>query len=266
MRAGWIRAGLWAALLPACFAAAADERPRRGSPGCDRVSSSDQFVSVESGGELRLATGGVVRLLDVRLAGGAAGERARAWLATLAREPVAVRAVGRPDRWDRVAADVALAGQGGLDLAELLVGEGFAFVDPGSRDALCRNDLLAVEAGARRRRVGLWSDATWPVAADDAERLGRAAGQFVIVEGRILSVGERRDRTYLDFGRDWSRDFTVVVPRRSWSAFAARGLSGAELRGRRVRVRGVLEVRRGPTMEITSPDVVEVLDGETRRR
>ena len=38
------------------------------------------------------------------------------------------------------------------------------------------------------------------------------------------------------------------------------GLSAAALRGRRVRVRGVLEAGRGPTIEVVAADMLEMVD------
>lgn len=74
----------------------------------------------------------------------------------------------------------------------------------------------------------------------------------------MLSVGERRSRTYLNFGRDYARDFAVTVSKRAWSRFTGRGLGAEALRGRLVRVRGVIEIRRGPVMELWVPDMLEV--------
>ena len=82
---------------------------------------------------------------------------------------------------------------------------------------------------------------------------------MALVEGEILSVGERRDRTYLDFGRDWSRDFHVTVPKRVWAAMVKAGEPASSFKGRRVRVRGIVEMRRGPSIELTEPALLERL-------
>ena len=47
--------------------------------------------------------------------------------------------------------------------------------------------------------------------------------------------------------------------------FEKNGLSPTALAGHRVRVRGVLDMRFGPQIEIADPEAVEVLDGAERR-
>lgn len=81
----------------------------------------------------------------------------------------------------------------------------------------------------------------------------------------MRSVGERRQRTYLNFGPDCTADFTITIPKRSWARMQERGLSAAALRGRRVRARGVIEAWHGPALEIFSPEMLEILD-EARGR
>jgi hypothetical protein len=119
---------------------------------------------------------------------------------------------------------------------------------------------------ARSQRIGLWADERHrPVDAGDLDRLKGLIGRFALVEGRIRSVGERRERTYLNFGSDWKTDFTITIPKRSWARMSEQGLSAAALRGRRVRARGVIEEWQGVAMEITVPDMLEVLAQERMR-
>ena len=238
------------------------------TPDCPGASVEGVIAAVDGNGDIRLGSGQVLRLADVRLLGDGRGAQPAAstataggisWLRSLAGTPVRVDA-GAPDRWDRRPALVEIAGSPGVDLAELLVSEGLAVVDAGEQDALCRPALLGAEAVARRRRLGAWRDATRPIAAGDRDGLGRATGRFEVVEGRIVSVGERSSVTYLNFGRDFARDLALVVPRRTWAALRRKGLSAASLVGRRVRARGVVEARRGPVIEIGVADMLELAD------
>lgn len=254
-------------MLALTVPAAAAPRAGTAAPaGCTAEPKPGRIVRVTPEGEIALQGGETVRLLDVRLPTpdgleAVVRDAAAAWLGSLAGLPVAVREAGPPDRWGRVPAAIEIEdgpdGIGRADVAEFLVGEGLARVDPGERDALCRPGLLDVETEARARQVGLWADEPAPFPATDVERLRGAAGRFVVVEGRILSVGERPARTYLNFGRDFARDFAVVVPRRTWQQMIRSGLTAAALTGRTVRIRGTVELRRGPTMEIATADVIE---------
>ena len=115
--------------------------------------------------------------------------------------------------------------------------------------------------------LGVWAaDRYKPASADDIAHLRALAGRFALVEGRIRSIGERQQRTYLNFGSDWANDFTVIIPKRTWVIMRDRGLSARALNGRRVRGRGVVEAWRGPTMEIAVADMLEVLDQDRLRR
>ena len=234
---------------------------------CEERADEGMIAAVNPEGEFRLADGRLLRLADLRLPppDSEAGRRGLTWLGSLAGSPIRVREVGPPDRWERAAAHLALGGQPPIDIGELLVSEGLAVVDPGQRDLLCRPELLKAEDRARESRIGHWREGAWPIRASALDELERAAGSFAIVEGRVVSVGERRERTYLNFGRDWARDFNVTIPRRSWDALKARRISAASLTGRVVRVRGTLEKRRTPTLDLTVPDMLEIVEASARR-
>jgi hypothetical protein len=152
------------------------------------------------------------------------------------------------------------------DLAAALVAAGLAMVDPTHPEGLCDPQLLAAEHPARERGLGLWAEARYKTLAADAPALGERAGQFAIVEGRIRSIGEREQRTYLNFGSDWSSDFTVIVPRRVWTSLVDRGLTAAALRGRRIRARGILENWQGTAITVIVPEMLEVMHNGPERR
>jgi hypothetical protein len=85
-------------------------------------------------------------------------------------------------------------------------------------------------------------------------------GRFVLVEGKVLSVRESGATVYMNFGRRWTRDFSVTVLRRQQKAFAAAGVELKKLEGHRVRVRGWIERRGGPIIAAAAPEQIEVVD------
>jgi endonuclease YncB( thermonuclease family) len=229
--------------------------------GCEDPVLPDRITGIADG-VIALASGQRLRLADIRFAepdrmpAGMA-----AWLAGLGGAAVRV-ATSAADRWDvrRGRLAVGEGSVGAVDLTELLVAEGLALVDAGEQDRLCRPDLLSLEAKARAAGLGLWSAPNPSIfaAADTAALAGRL-GQFTIVEGRVFSVGERPARAYLNFGRFGSGGFTLTLPKRAWAELRRRGLSAEGLRGRRVRMRGAIEMWRAPVMEIVAPDMLEML-------
>lgn len=249
-------------LLLLAFATIASAAAQERRPACARAHAREQVASVGEDGVLGLASGRLIRLADIRLAEGdpAALERLRG----LVGAAVEVAAEPSADRWGRHAGEVAA---GGRDVAAGLVDAGLAVVDVGGAALLCRPGLLVREEEARRSRLGAWGRAEErPVWAGDTEALLARKGRFTILEGRVRSVGERRFRTYLNFGPDWSTDTTVVLPRRVWDGLVRQGWSAAGLRGKRVRARGLVEVWRGPSVEIATGEMIEIWDAERWRR
>ena len=264
-----IAIGVVAGCLEGAPQAVAQGRPQaEAQPGssCNGVPFEDAIAHMAPDGEIRLASGRSVRMVDLRLrqlapAAGGEGEQRQGlatFLPTLVGAAVRVTPAGQLDRWSRLPASHAiLDGTTSIELGELLVAEGLALVDPGERDALCAAGLLRLEAASRRRRLGLWTEMQ-ALAASEPDLIRTRLGEFALVQGRVLSVGERRDRTYLNFGRDFARDFSVVLTKHGWAALKAAGHSATSLRGRTVRVRGVVGGRRGPSIEIAATELIEL--------
>jgi endonuclease YncB( thermonuclease family) len=233
----------------------------------------DRIAAIPARGEALLESGVSVRLAGVRLAdAGPVGVAARAAMDALAGAEVAgARLAPEPDRWGRRAATLAVArGEGTAavdlqgDLAAALVSEGLAMVDVGPAETLCRPGLLDLEEGARRARRGVWADpAEAPVSAGDLDALEARRGRFTLVEGVVARVGVRDRTTYLDFSGWWSRGFTAVVPGEVWARLEARGLDAEALEGRRMRVRGIIEVRQGPAVTVTAVETIEILSSNS---
>ncbi|MCC6736640.1 MAG: thermonuclease family protein [Bauldia sp.] len=143
-------------------------------------------------------------------------------------------------------------------LGVLLAGAGLARVSAPLGDASCTGALLAAERAARDAGLGLWPENP-PLGADD-EALRTAGDDFALVEGRILSIGRRERTVYLNFGRDWSTDFTVSMTAAVAEAIEAAGGPLDALVGQRVRIRGLLAHRDGPWIRVDGAWQIEILD------
>lgn len=159
-----------------------------------------------------------------------------------------------PDRYGRLP---ALAWAADELIQEVVVRAGLAIAYANGDPLPCFDRLLAAEESARRAHRGFWKDQSLPGAFPAA--LASRVGHFAIFEGRVLSVGNRPPRSYLNFGYRWRKDVTVEVAAADREAFGGEpGL--AAMAGHRVRVRGFLEEHSGPTLVVNSPMQLEVLD------
>ena len=244
---GCVIASIWLAsfVVPARTEGMGAGGASRSRPPCDALPTQDRLSDFTEHGDIKLSSGRIARLAGIRRPEDSdLRAAATAWLASHAGSPVEVSAfASQPDRWGRVPAAVAvLTEAGAIDLGRSLVAAGLALVDAGGDDRLCQTGLLAAEERARELDLGLWrSERYKPVLAADLDRLQALRGEFAVVEGRVRSVGERRQRTYLNFGSDWKSDLTITIPKRTWQSMRDRGFSPDSLRGRRVGARGIVE-------------------------
>jgi endonuclease YncB( thermonuclease family) len=226
-----------------------------------------KVVTVLDGSTLRLDSGLTVRLAGIdaprRQPGGAApasAETARAALELLAGGQRLTLKFPGPER-DRHARAVAFAeAGGGLRLEEALLRDGLARVLAGSLSEGCLRPLLAIEKAARRADSGLWKDRAFAVRNANDPSLATQKGLYVLVEGRVASVGRGTRMVFLNFGPDWRRDFTAMVATEVAARVAGEGKPISSLAGKRVLVRGLIEDQGGALIRVTGAGGLEVLD------
>ena len=162
------------------------------------------------------------------------------------------------DRHGRILAH--LYREDGTWVQAAMVAAGFARIRPFAGDSSCLAGLIGGESEAREARRGLWrSDEFSVISAYDSSLIERK-GLYVLVEGRVLSVGRGNRVDFLNFGRYWRRDFTVMVGASVARGLAERGVAIETLAEQRVRVRGVLEESGGPAIRLSDPGDIEILD------
>lgn len=213
--------------------------------------------AISNHGDILLVSGQKIRLADIALPEtGPWRQNARNALQDLAGQEASASMANTADRWGLQSATIML---GNDDLATRLVLKGLAIVNPGEAAQLCNPSLLSTEQQARKNRSGLWGDPdNQPASAQNPEQLLQRIGLFTLVEGRIHSVGVRQKWTYLNFGRDWKKDFTATISSTVWARIEKRGLTAANLKGKRVLIRGLVRRWNGPSLEIRTPEMIEV--------
>ncbi len=171
----------------------------------------------------------------------------------------------RRDRYGRILAQLFVTKDGQrLWVQERLIASGSARVMGAKDNRRCIPELLKAEMDARETGEGQWGTGLFSVkSATSEDSLLGLAQSYEIVEGRIETVAEVGNRVYLNFGKNWRRDFTVVVSKDTAKLFDDGGNALAKLRGRMVRVRGWLENINGPSISLSYPEQLEILGGGT---
>lgn len=268
----WAIAGVLAIPIP--FPVQAQNESVGGAgedPACELIAAQSGMVAeVLDGDTLVLADGQVVRMAGVEApksflarpgvdVGPLEDAARQAFEHLVAGRMIALR-LGQhaSDRYGRTLAHLYF--EDGAWVQAAMVAAGFARIRPFAGDSSCLAGLAASESEARSARRGLWRSAEFSVISAYDSSLIERKGLYVLVEGRVLSVGRGNRVDFLNFGRYWRRDFTVLVGASVARGLAERGVAIESLAERRVRVRGVLEESGGPAIRLGDPGDIEILD------
>jgi endonuclease YncB( thermonuclease family) len=200
---------------------------------------------------------------EIRLAGIERTGTDRAALSALVggREVILHGEDDTPDRYGRQVAFVFVAGSEHSVQIELLR-RGEAMISSHTAEKNCAAALAAAEQTARNAKLGIWAETAAIKNTESPGDILAAIGHFTVVEGKVLSVRQAGSTTYLNFGRNWTRDFAATIPRRFIPAFEGAGLEPKSLENKRIRVRGVVSSRGGPRIELLRVGQIEVLGGK----
>lgn len=228
-----------------------------GAPCASPAAGTVSVTAVRDGRTMTLADGRELRLAAIEVAGrGPDALRTLVDGQTLRLE----HAGSGIDRYGRLVGLAYLPGAG-QTVQEVLLEQGEALVSARIGDKACAEALLTAERAARTAPRGLWADPNFaPLSSENLAGLDAARGRFALVEGKVLSVRESGATIYMNFGRRWTRDFTVTLLKRQQRTFATAGLDVKQLEGRRIRVRGWIERRGGPIIEAAAPEQIELVD------
>ncbi|WP_269585040.1 hypothetical protein [Roseibium sp. Sym1] len=180
---------------------------------------------------------------------------------------------GPPNRWGLVPAWIVLREAGGSHLWQARQLEaGHALFAPDRATADCADALRRAEGRARRAHAGIFGrKRAGPIYS--AARPGtfkETAGRYVIIRGRIVSLGKTARTRYLNFGKYWKTDVTGTLNASDEEDFNAAleraGWSLDALAGRYVEMRGIVEHRDGPLIALRHPEQLVVLDDKRAGR
>jgi endonuclease YncB( thermonuclease family) len=244
------------------MAAAAD--PARAASCSFEPQGEGRVTAVIDARTFRLQDGRDVSLAGIEpvaVEGAAKLDRNSALSAIIAGHEVTLRGDDdTPDRYGRQRAFVFLDGAD-TPVQVALLAEGQALVAATITDKDCASVLTAAEAAAREAKRGIWADASAIKNTESPGDILAGIGRYTVVEGKVLSVRQAGTTTYLNFGRNWTRDFAVTISRRMLPVFEAAGIALKSLENKRIRVRGFVEARGGPRIEVLRVGQIELLGG-----
>lgn len=239
----------------ACGHAAGACPPAAGLPvTIDHVVGSDH---------LRLSDGRIIRLAGIAVPAIAEAD-ARLFVMTMTRH-AAIRLhplSTAPDRYGRMLARLSL-GEGDkttwMEQALIAAGLALATLTPGEND--CFSALAAAESAARHARAGYWGvDGAMVIAPSRLDEVSAAIGRFAVYEGKISRIAIRDYAIFLDFGEDWKRSLSIMLPRRQRAEVEAVIGPMQRLEGKTVQIRGIAERGSALRLRLTRPQQIRVIE------
>jgi len=233
--------------------------PAMAEPCSFQPQGEGRVADIVDARSFRLTDGREIRLAGIEPVASDALARTAALFALIAGRDITLRGDDdTPDRYGRQPAFVFPDGTDNSVQATLLL-QGEALVSANIADKDCATALLAAEAAARAAKRGIWAGSSVIKNAESHGDILAGNGRFMLVEGRVLSVRQAGATTYLNFGRNWTRDFAVTISGRVLPSLQAAGIAPKSLENRRIRVRGFIETRTGPRIDVVRAGQIELL-------
>jgi micrococcal nuclease len=160
------------------------------------------------------------------------------------------------DAYDRLLAYVRV---GDTFVNGELVRDGLALMDVRAPNLKYQKMFLDFQREARRYHRGIWGKIK-----DNAishREASQHSGSIGVVRGKIINVHKGRKKVYLNFGKDFRKDFTGVIYEENLRNFPleANEPTGYFL-GKRVKIYGFIKERNGPMITICAPSQLDFLN------
>ncbi len=138
-----------------------------------------------------------------------------------------------------------------------LIAEGYAVLYTYPPNVKHVDLFVKLQKEAREKQKGLWGS----YAVIDHTRAGRYLNQIRTVRGRVVSTYKSAKCVFLNFGRDYKTDFTVVIFNNSLGAFYKAGIDPVDFyRDKKVEVSGRIREYNGPEIIVNAPAELDIID------
>ncbi len=78
-----------------------------------------------------------------------------------------------------------------------------------------------------------------------AKNAGSYIGRTAKVRGKVFDVARSKNAIFINFGKDWRRDFTAVIFKGNFKDFEAAGVDPVKYKGRTIAISGVIQNYKG---------------------
>lgn len=231
------------------------------------IPQNAKVAAVIDGDTLALESGERVRLLDINTTeiahngeaaqeGSAEGKKALTDL-VLGKQVRLEYGPRERDVYRRLLAHIYLSDGTWVNAA--LVKQGWAHVYTFPDNQLHGDALLPLENIARASKSGIWALPRWKIIDAEVCCKDEEIGRFELVRGKVIKVIPVDGRVYLNFGRDWKTDFTVMIGKKDVKRFKKQKIDPESYLGKTVLVRGFTAPVNGVMIRVTHPQQLEVL-------
>jgi len=160
------------------------------------------------------------------------------------------------DDYDRLLAYVRV---GAVFVNGELVKDGLALMDIRAPNLKYQKMFLDCEREARRFHRGIWGRIKEHTISPT--QAAQYAGSLAAVLGTIKNVSKGRKKVYLNFGKDFQRDFTSVIYEENLRNFPPEANEPVRyFLGKRVKIYGFIKERGGPMITICAPSQIDFLN------
>jgi len=137
-----------------------------------------------------------------------------------------------------------------------LIEEGYAVLYTYPPNVKYVDLFVKLQKAARKERRGLWGS----YKVIEQAQAGNYIHQIKTVKGRVLNTYKSSKCIFLNFGKDWRTDFTVVIFNNSLRSFYDRDIDPLTFyKGKMVEVSGRIKEYNGPEIIVNTPQEIEII-------
>ncbi len=165
---------------------------------------------------------------------------------------------GRVNRMDHQLAHIVTQNDN-IWIQGSMLENGFARIYTAPKHDELLNEMITAENNAIKNKINIWAE-TSPHKIISPLETPNNLGDFAVIDGTIQKVASIRNNIYLNFGKDWKTDFTVIIPPLIRKDFARQNIDLLSLANQSVRVRGWLREYNGALIELEDIAHLQILD------